>query len=107
MSRRKGRDREDAEETPYVTRTERTRAATEVNKIALRMAEFPPDALDQLELPERLRDAIDVCQKLKLRGRSRQKRLICQLLRAEDHEVIAQRVETLEAALKRSKAKGE
>ena len=88
---------EDAEEKPYVSRTELTRAATAVNKIGLRLAEFPPDALDELELPEDLRDAIDICQKLKIRARSRQKRLICQLLRAEDHEAIARRVEALEA----------
>ena len=85
------------EETPYVTRTERTRAATEVNKIGLRLAEFSPEALDELELPEDLRDAIDFCQKLKIRGRSRQKRLICQMLRAEDHAAITKRVEALEA----------
>ena len=92
-----------SEEAPYVTRTERTRAATAVNKVGIRIAEFPADALDQLELPENLRDAIDACQKMKPRGKSRQKRLICQLLRAEDYEAIATRVEALEAALKGSK----
>lgn len=97
---------QDVEQTRHLTRTARTRAATEVNKVGLRLAELPPDALDQLELPEELRDAIDLCQRMKIRGRSRQKRLICQLLRAEDHEAITQRVEALEAAMKRAKAAG-
>ena len=106
MSRRSRGTEDSAEERSYVTRTERTRAATAVNKVALRMAEFPPEALDKLELPEDLRDAIDVCQKLKPRGKSRQRRLICQLLRAEDHEAITKRVEALEAATKRVKERG-
>jgi ribosomal 50S subunit-associated protein YjgA (DUF615 family) len=102
MSRRK----ETTEETPYLTRTERTRAATAVNKVGLRLVEFSPDDLDQLELPEDLREAIDVCQKLKIRGRSRQKRLICQILRSEDHGAIAQRVVALEARRNAAASKG-
>ena len=100
--RRRGTDK-DAEETEDGTRTARTRAATAVNKVGLRLAALPPDALDQLELPQELREAIDRCQKMKLRGRSRQKRLICKLLRAEDHEAITKRTEALEAAIRRSR----
>jgi ribosomal 50S subunit-associated protein YjgA (DUF615 family) len=103
VARRKDQKRESDEEPVYVTRTARTRAASDLNKIALRMAEFKPEALDRLDLPEDLRDAIDVCQRLKPRGRSRQRRLICQLLRNEDHEAITKRVEVLEAATEREK----
>ncbi len=88
--------RETAEETPTLTRTARTLAATAVNKIGLRLVEFSPEDLDQLELPEDLREAIDVCQKLKIRARSRQKRRVCQVLRSLDHEAIAERVSALE-----------
>ena len=94
------------EETPYVSRTARTRAAATVNKVGLRLADLPPDLLDQLQLPKELRDAIDVCQKLKIRGKSRQRRLICQLLRAEDHEAITTRLEALEVATSRAKTRG-
>jgi ribosomal 50S subunit-associated protein YjgA (DUF615 family) len=103
MSKRRRREEESTEERPYVTRTARTQAATAVNKVALQMTEFPPEALDQLGLPQGLREAIDLCQRLKPRGRSRQRRLICQLLRGEDHETIRKRVEALEADKERSK----
>ena len=103
MTRRRRGTEEDAEATDYVTRTARTRAADAVNKVGLRLADLPPDALDQLELPEELREAIDLCQRMKVRGRARQKRLICKLLRAEDHETITKRTEALEAAIRRSR----
>ncbi len=103
MTRRRRGTEEEAEGTGEVTRTARTLAASAVNKVGLRLAALPPDALDQLELPEELREAIDVCQRLKLRSRARQKRLICKLLRAEDHEAITKRTEALEAAIRRSR----
>lgn len=40
-----------------------------------------------------------MCQQMKIRGRSRQKRLICQMLRAEDHEAITQRIDEMEARI--------
>lgn len=103
MTRRRRGTEENAEESDEVTRTARTRAAAAVNKVGLRLAALPPDALDQLELPGELREAIDICQKLKVRGRARQKRLICKLLRAEDHETITKRTVALEAAIRRSR----
>jgi ribosome-associated protein len=77
------------------TRTERTRAATAVNRLGLELSALSPADLDQLELPERLRREIDVCQALGPRARGRQQRLIGQLLRADDHEQIRSRMETL------------
>ncbi|MFP6656054.1 MAG: ribosome biogenesis factor YjgA [Myxococcota bacterium] len=77
------------------TRSQQTRAATAVNRLGLELTRLSQADLDHLELSERLREAIDVSQKLKARGRGRQNRLIGQLLRAEDHETIRARLESL------------
>jgi ribosome-associated protein len=82
-----------AENAP--TRSARTRAAAEVNQMGVQISALSPADLDRLDLPERLREAIDVCQRLKPRARGRQNRLIGQLLRAEDHESIRLRLEGL------------
>lgn len=109
MSRRKRAAEERAEadtvETPYLSRTERTRATNAVNKLGLRLAELRPATLDTLELPEELREAIEVCRKIKTKAKSRQKKLICQILRGEDHEAIAKRVEAMDAEAARLKNK--
>lgn len=77
------------------SRSDQTRAATAVNRLGLRLSRLSPAQLDRLELPERLREEIDVSQGLKPRSQGRQIRLIGQLLRAEDHEAIRSRVEML------------
>jgi ribosome-associated protein len=83
---------------PRPTRTQQTRAATAINQLGVRLTTLSSADLDRLELPERLREEIDVSQKLKPRSRGRQNRLIGQLLRAEDHEAIRQRVESLKGS---------
>lgn len=88
---------QDSEE-PRPTRSQQTRAATAVNQLGVRLTQLSPTELDRLELPKRLREEIDVSQKLKPRSRGRQNRLIGQLLRAEDHEAIRERVESPKAA---------
>jgi len=109
MARRRREAEENTEKTgfeaPYISRSERTRATKVVNKVGLQLAGLSPDTLDLLELPQELREAIDDCQKMKTRDKSRQKRLICQLLRAEDHAAIAKRVEAWEISTGRSKHK--
>jgi ribosome-associated protein len=75
------------------TRSQQTRAATAVNRLGLELTRLSQAELDHLELSDRLREAIDVSQKLKVRARGRQNRLIGQLLRAEDHETIRGRME--------------
>jgi len=77
------------------TRSELTRAATLVNQLGLQLAKLSSTDLDRLELSERLREEIDVCQRLKPRARGRQNRLIGQLLRAEEHDEIRERLEGL------------
>jgi len=79
-----------------LSRTERTREATVVNQLGLQLVAYPESDLDQLELPEELRHAIRVCQSIETRAKGRQKRLVCQILRGEDHEAIRARVESLE-----------
>ena len=77
------------------SRTEQTRAANAVNKLGLHLTRLSLRDLDRLELPERLREEIELSQRLKPKSRGRQNRLIGQLLRAEDHEAIEQRLESL------------
>ena len=102
MSKRKTWDDEDGEqaaaEPPHTSRAERTRATQAINKMAIRLAGLAPRILDQLSLPEELREAIDFCQSLKIRHRRRQQRVVCQLLRDEDHEAIIQRMLALDAS---------
>ncbi len=89
-------DSNDATEKTYASRTERTAATHAVNKMGVRLAGFSPTLLDRLNLPEELREAIDLCQKLNLKSRRRQERTVSQILRNEDHEAIAQRIEALD-----------
>jgi ribosome-associated protein len=79
------------------SRTEQTRAANAVNRLGLQLTRLSLRDLDRLELPERLREAIELSQRLKPKSRGRQNRLIGQLLRAEDHEAIEQRLESLKS----------
>jgi ribosomal 50S subunit-associated protein YjgA (DUF615 family) len=85
-----------SERQSRISRTERTREVKIVNQLGLQLVAYPPAVLDQLELPEELRHAIDVCRAMKPRTRGRQRRLVGQILRGEDHEAIRERVESLE-----------
>ena len=87
-------DEREQEELPP-SRTELTRAAAEVNHLAIELTRLSAEDLDRLELPERVREEVDVCIGLKPKSRGRQNRLIGQLLRAEDHEAIRARFEDL------------
>jgi ribosome-associated protein len=77
-------------------RSERTRQATQVNKLGIQLISLLPTHLDQLDLPEELRDAIDVCQGLKAQARGRQQRLVGKILRSEDHERVREQLDRLE-----------
>ena len=85
----------DSERRP--SRTELTRAAGLVNQLGIQLTRLSSADLDRLSLPERLREEIDVCQRLKPRSRGRQNRLIGQLLRAEDHAEIGRDLARLNA----------
>ena len=77
-----------------LSRTRRKQEAQAVSQLGLELIALSPSVLDRLDLPVELREAIALCQRLRLRARSRQKRLIAQLLRAEDHEAIRDRIGT-------------
>lgn len=81
------------EERP--SRADRNRAASEVTRLGLELSGLSQEDLDRLDLPERVREEIDVVQKLKPKVRGRQNRLIGQLLRADDHEEIRERLSAL------------
>ena len=81
------------------SRTQMKQEVRQVSQLALDLIALAPPALDALALSPELREAIDVCQGLKIRARSRQKRLIAQILRAEDHEAIRRRMTTQGGAL--------
>jgi ribosome-associated protein len=81
------------------SRTQIKREAQQVSRLVLDLISLAPPALDSLALSPELREAIDVCQGLKIRARSRQKRLIAQILRAEDHEAIRRAMTTRGGAL--------
>ena len=97
MSKEPQDDPDESSEQPDapLTRTERTRAASEVNRLGGRLVELHPSEIDGLDLPERLREEIALCQRLKPRARARQIRLIGQLLRADDPEAVRTRFDAL------------
>ena len=78
------------------TRTEQTRAAMAVNKLGIQLTSLSTGDLARLDLPERIREEIEVCRNMKPKSRGRQNRLIGQLLRAEDHGAIRERFEDLD-----------
>ena len=86
---------ESAEDELPPSRTELTRAAAEVNHLAIELTRLSVEDLDLLALPERVREEVDVCIGLKAKSRGRQNRLIGQLLRAEDHDAIRARLADL------------
>jgi ribosome-associated protein len=77
------------------SRSELNRAANEVTRLGLELSGLSQANLNRLELPERVREQIDIWQKLKPKSRGRQNRLIGQLLRAEDHDAIRARLANL------------
>ena len=87
-----------------LSRSERTRRATDVNKLGEKLTSLKPADLNQLDLPEELREAIEICRGLKKQARARQKRLVGKILRGEDHASIRERVEAWE--LKRKSGAG-
>ncbi|MAJ61866.1 MAG: hypothetical protein CBC48_19245 [bacterium TMED88] len=90
MSRSGEADQESGsgEETAPLSRTQMRREAQRVQQLVLDLIALPSSGLDALGLDPSVREAIHLCQGLKLRAQARQKRLIAQLLRAEDYEAI-------------------
>jgi ribosome-associated protein len=75
------------------SKSARKREAHSLQKLGERLTTLRPDELDQLPLPERLREAIDEAKRLKQRGAlHRQRQYIGKLMRDVE-------IEALEAAL--------
>jgi ribosome-associated protein len=85
------------ERAPGPSRSQQRRDAAAVTQLGEQLVALSARQLDRLELPEELREAIALCQVLTRRARGRQARLIGQLLRAEDHDAIRQRLRVLHA----------
>ena len=77
------------------SRSQKHRDVVAVNQLGLDLIALIPSDLALLDLPEALRHEIDVCQGLKMRAQGRQKRLIGQILRGEDHEAIRNGLDSL------------
>ena len=75
------------------SRSQRTRDANAINQIGIQLVGMSAEALDRLELPDELREAIDLCKTLKKSGRGRQQRRVGKLLRAEEDEALLTRLE--------------
>lgn len=88
-------DRADASEGERPSRAQRTREVKEINRLGLRLVALSPLKLDRIELSEDLRDAITHCRSLTKGAHGRQKRMVCKLLREEDHEAIRKQLERL------------
>jgi len=81
--------------TAPISRSQRTRDIKAINRLGLQLVALSALELDRLELPEVLRNAVVACRKLTKGALGRQKRLVCKLLRDEDHEAIRAQVESL------------
>lgn len=85
------------ESSGSVSRTRQREEAKAVARLGGELIDLSPSVVDKLDLPLELVEAIDLCRRLKLRARARQKRLIAQLLRSEDCDAIRQRMANLGA----------
>ncbi|MBS0373021.1 MAG: DUF615 domain-containing protein [Proteobacteria bacterium] len=80
---------EDPEADEGPSRSQRKRDAAELKELGDELAALPVAELDRLELPEKLRDAIDLAQRLTAHGaRARQRQLIGKILRKTDVAAI-------------------
>lgn len=84
-----------ADKTAPPSRSQRTRDIKAINRLGLQLVALSELKLDRLELPEDLRNAVEACRTLKKGALGRQKRLVCKLLRDEDHDAIRAQIESL------------
>ena len=82
------------ESSPPASRSERTRDIKATNQLGLQLVALSQLKLDRIELSEDLRNAIVECRALTKGARARQKRLVCKILRSEDHEAIRRQLES-------------
>ena len=78
------------EETTEVSKTRRKRAMEELQALGETLAELPAERLNKIELPEELREAIDLYQRMSRKddARRRQVQYIGRLMRQVEEEPI-------------------
>jgi ribosomal 50S subunit-associated protein YjgA (DUF615 family) len=76
------------------SRSQRTRDVKAINRLGLQLVALSPLKLERIDLGEELRNAVEECRTLTKGALVRQKRLVCKLLRDEDHEAIRKQLES-------------
>ncbi|MGG6137601.1 ribosome biogenesis factor YjgA [Pantoea allii] len=79
---------EDEEEIIWVSKSEIKRDAEELKRLGAELVDLGKNSLDKIPLDERLRNEIELAQRIKKEGRRRQLQLIGKLLRSIDVEPI-------------------
>ena len=79
---------EDEEEIIWVSKSEIKRDAEELKRLGAELVDLGKNSLDKIPLDERLRNEIELAQRIKKEGRRRQLQLIGKMLRARDVEPI-------------------
>jgi len=90
-------DEEDIDEGP--SKSARKRQSTELQLLGESLIELSPGELDELNLPEKLRDAVDIAKRISANGGLyRQKQFIGKLMRKIDVEPIRMALEATDHA---------
>lgn len=86
---------EEDEEIIWVSKSEIKRDAEELKRLGAELVELGKNSLDKIPLDERLRNEIELAQRIKKEGRRRQLQLIGKILRSIDVEPIRQALDKL------------
>lgn len=81
-------DEEEDEEIIWVSKSEIKRDAEELKRLGAELVDLGKNSLDKIPLDERLRNEVELAQRIKKEGRRRQLQLIGKLLRGIDVEPI-------------------
>ena len=81
-------DEEEDEEIIWVSKSEIKRDAEELKRLGAELVDLGKNSLDKIPLDERLRNEVELAQRIKKEGRRRQLQLIGKLLRSIDVEPI-------------------
>lgn len=88
-------NKEEDDEIIWVSKSEIKRDAEELKRLGAELADLSKNLLDKIPMDEKLRDAIELAQKIKKEGRRRQLQLIGKLLRSRDEDPIRQALDKL------------
>ncbi|AXF77381.1 ribosome-associated protein [Erwinia tracheiphila] len=88
-------NKEEDDEIIWVSKSEIKRDAEELKRLGAELVDLSKNLLDKIPMDEKLRDAIELAQKIKKEGRRRQLQLIGKLLRSRDEDPIRQALDKL------------